>query len=125
MRIAAAGLIACLLAVSACGGPGSGLGPGLGGGGLGGGGTGNANVTITVGTDAFRPPNVTIPDGGTVTWAWKSDSVLHNVTFRAVGAPPNMANRTTGSESRLFNRPGAFPYECTNHPGMTGTVTVE
>lgn len=28
------------------------------------------------------------------------------------------------SFSHTFNTPGAFPYECTVHPGMNGTITV-
>jgi plastocyanin len=66
---------------------------------------------------------VTIARTGTVTWSNES-VVLHNVTFTVAGAPSNIPNMGAGSTGRVFPDPGTFSYQCTNHAGMNGTVTV-
>jgi plastocyanin len=48
------------------------------------------------------------------------------VTFSSTaGAPSNVGNLVTGSASRQFDTPGTYSYQCTNHPGMNGQVTVQ
>jgi plastocyanin len=47
------------------------------------------------------------------------------VTFSSTGAPGNIGNFTTGSSARTFPNAGTFSYQCTNHAGMSGTVTVQ
>jgi plastocyanin len=76
---------------------------------------------------SFDPSNVTITRGGTVTWSTEGGSgVVHNVTFSpASGVPTNVANFSSGNNSRTFNTSGSFGYACTNHPGMSGQVTVQ
>ncbi len=82
-------------------------------------------TTVQVANNTFTPFSITIPINTSVTWEWQGTTALHNVTFDPVaGAPNGIANRTSGSESRSFNQAGSFPYQCTNHPGMTGSVTV-
>lgn len=76
-------------------------------------------------TFSYSPANVTIQRGGTVTWS-NASNTLHNVTFSpASGAPANAGNYASASVSRTFNSAGTYNYECTNHPGMGGTVTVQ
>lgn len=70
----------------------------------------------------FNPSSSTIAAGGEVTWTWDPASSGHNVTF-ATG--PNSATQTTGTFSRTFTTSGSYPYECTIHPGMDGTIIVE
>ena len=73
---------------------------------------------------AFSPSQVTLRRNGTVTWTNES-GVAHNVTFgTGSGAPANVANHSSGSNTRTFGTTGAFSYQCTNHTGMSGTVTV-
>jgi plastocyanin len=92
-------------------------------------------VEITVGTDTgtanqFDPTEVTVPAGATVrlTFENRSSSVPHNLTL---GEPINVATETTvdpgGSETIEFTAPdpGEYPFECTLHPGMEGTLVVE
>lgn len=81
-------------------------------------------VTVTATTSAtFSPSTVSIITGGLVTWAFQS--LEHNVTFAAgTGAPPNIINSSNTSTSRSFATAGIFTYQCTLHPGMTGTVRV-
>jgi plastocyanin len=74
---------------------------------------------------AFSPNAITIAKNTTVTWEWQGTTPAHNVTFdNTPGRPTNIANRTSGSESRTFDTAGIFDYQCTNHAGMTGRVTV-
>ncbi|HEU4640980.1 MAG TPA: plastocyanin/azurin family copper-binding protein [Gemmatimonadaceae bacterium] len=80
----------------------------------------SAAVTATSGL-AFSPSAVDIAVGGTVTWTFQ---ITHNVTFETAGAPSDIGNTSSGSVSRTFNQAGTFPYQCTIHPGMSGTVRV-
>jgi len=84
-----------------------------------------AAVTAEVTTPNFNfvAPTVTVAVGGTVTWT--IGSVAHNVSFTAAtGAPTNIATTSATSTSRTFTTVGTFPYNCTLHSGMTGTVVV-
>jgi len=87
--------------------------------------TTTAAVIVSVGNNFFSPNAVTVAAGSTVMWTWNSSGVTHNVTFNTAGSPANIANRSTGSESRQFNSIGTFLYECTLHVGMTASVMVQ
>lgn len=81
--------------------------------------------TVTLGPSTFSPTSITIQTGGTVTWS-NTSGILHNVTFNpATGAPANVGNHSSGSNSRTFGTAGMFGYQCTLHGGMTGSVTVQ
>ena len=83
----------------------------------------NANVAATEAL-AFNAPTVTIGVGGTVTWAF--GAVTHNVSFGAgAGTPTGIGNTRSASVSRTFDTAGSFPYNCTLHSGMSGTVIVQ
>ena len=80
---------------------------------------------VRVGDDFFSPTTTTIVAGDSVVWQWQGITVAHNLTFAAVaGRPANEGNRTSGSVWRVFTTPGTYNYQCTNHPGMVGSVTV-
>ena len=81
-------------------------------------------VTATT-SDSFTPGSITVPVGTTVSWTFQA--VGHNVTFNTVaGAPPSILGSNANTTlSATFNTAGTFPYQCTIHPGMTGTVTVQ
>ena len=81
-----------------------------------------ASVTATA-SDQFNPSTATITKGGTVTWTF---AALHNVIFDGgAGVPTNIGDTSSGSVSRTFTTSGSFPYHCTIHPGMNGTVVVQ
>ena len=82
-----------------------------------------AAVDATV-NSAFSPQQVDITVGGTVTWRFAS--VVHNVAFNGgtSGTPTDIANTADASVARTFSVVGSFPYRCTLHAGMTGTVVV-
>ena len=87
-----------------------------------GGGTPAANEVWIQG-NAFNPGNRTVSVGTTVTWTNK-DGIAHTVTSNtgAFGSG-SLANNATFSFT--FDTAGSYPYHCTIHPGMTGTITVQ
>ena len=96
------------------------------------GGTGNpggssgsptATSAVTVGNNNFTPANIQVAVGTTVTWTWDASAVTHNVTFAdGVASGDKGANATY---TRTFGTAGTFQYQCTIHPGMTGSVLVK
>jgi plastocyanin len=72
---------------------------------------------------AFHPAALSVPQGTTVTWINCEDATLHTTTsdtevWDSGGLSP-------GETFTLeFNGTGAFPYHCTPHPFMEGSVEV-
>jgi plastocyanin len=87
-----------------------------------GGSTGSTTTSITVKNNVFDPSATTVAVGSTVSWTWAQGAVAHNVTFED---GQKSANQSTGGYTRLFSTAGSYPYHCTNHPGMNGTITVQ
>jgi plastocyanin len=83
--------------------------------------TNNTSPTVTVTNNLFNPSALSVPVNSTVTWQWNSGGVAHNVTFQDGTAS---ADLTSGSFPRTFSTAGNFPYMCTLHPGMAGSVSV-
>jgi len=84
--------------------------------------TATGNVEVVVKNYTFTPTNVSIPVGATITWKFE-DSVQHNVT--ASDQSFKSADLSSGQTFAMtFTKSGTFPYTCTIHPYMTGTITV-
>lgn len=82
-----------------------------------------ATVTASSASNIFQPQIVGVARGGSVTWSFSA--VEHNVTFSGGGgAPANIPNTVNASVTRTFGTAGNFPYDCSLHAGMTGTVIV-
>jgi len=85
--------------------------------------------TVTIQNFAFSPPTMTISQGTTVTWVNK-DSADHKIINDASGSNAEGAIFNSpiipqgGSYSFTFNIPGTYPYHCSIHPSMKGTITV-
>lgn len=85
--------------------------------------SGPAAAVVSMPGFSFVPFTTTIERGGTVTFDFPAEQ--HNVIFaRTVGAPDDIQATSNRSVSRRFDVSGTFAYECTLHPGMTGTVVV-
>jgi plastocyanin len=68
----------------------------------------------------FEPANVEVPVGKRVVWRW-TDRVQHNVVADgAAFAPSKILNG--GAYVIRFDKAGTYPYQCTLHDGMRGTV---
>lgn len=75
----------------------------------------------------FDPKTVTVKKGSTVEWV-NDDSVSHDVV-KTLGPGPKFSsgtgNLSSGDTYKVtFNAAGTIKYECTVHPGMTGTIVV-
>jgi amicyanin len=86
-------------------------------------------TTVTIQNFAFSPPTMTISQGTTVTWM-NQDTAPHQVVNDASGSNAEGAIFKSpvipqgGSYSFTFNIPGTYPYHCSIHPTMKGTITV-
>jgi plastocyanin len=99
-----------------------GYGPTYPGGISGGGGGGGSGTNINVNDNFFDPSGLTVSVNDPVTWTWVGDST-HNVTFVDGTTSPTQANG--GTYTRTFTTAGTYPYICTIHSGMSGTVTAQ
>jgi plastocyanin len=113
---------ASIALVAACSGGGNGYTSAPPGGNPGGPPTPTATNAVAVSDNQFAPNSIQVAPGTTVTWTSAQGSSQHNVTFQ--GSASNTL-ASGGTFSRAFPTAGTFTYQCTLHPGMTGTVTVQ
>jgi amicyanin len=91
------------------------LGPGVAG-----------STLIAIRDFSFQANNVHVKAGSSVTWVncEAGGTTFHSSTSdQGLWDSPLLAPGETFS--RTFDTPGVFPYHCTPHPFMTGSVTVE
>ena len=81
-----------------------------------------SGAKISIVNFAFTPGEITIAPGETVTWT-NDDGAPHGLEYQdgAKGVDPLLPG---SSFSRRFDRPGAYEYNCSVHPYMTGRVVV-
>lgn len=70
----------------------------------------------------FEPANATVKKGTLVIWD-NFDNVTHTVVGDK-GGPSSSRLNPGNSYGYTFNTVGSFPYHCSIHPNMKGTVTV-
>ena len=81
-------------------------------------------VAIKMQNIAFDPKDVTVKVGQKVTWT-NDDSTDHNVTADS-GADFKSKDFGNGATFEFTpDKAGTIKYECTLHPGMTATITVQ
>ncbi len=88
-----------------------------------GGGSGNTTVNVDMVNRAFDPQTVTVKVGDTVTWT-NQDSLQHNVVAGNGEFKSGLFGKG-GTFSFTFTAAGTYPYTCTVHAGMNGTVIVK
>jgi plastocyanin len=71
---------------------------------------------------SFTPAIITVTAGTTVTWTNK-DAVGHTVTS-TTGIFNSGSFGQSKTYSQIFTSTGSYPYFCSIHPSMTGTVVV-
>ena len=88
--------------------------------------TGSVAAVFTMQANTFTPAQATIRVGQSVLFDFPAD--LHNVIFRDraqhPGVPADIPQTRLETVTRTFNTAGNFPFDCTLHPGMVGTVIV-
>ena len=85
--------------------------------------TSAANAEVKIDNFSFGPQTVTVPIGATVTWT-NRDDIPHTVVS-ADGVFKSKARDTDETFSYTFNKAGTYPYFCSVHPKMTGTIIVK
>lgn len=110
-RVAAT--VVLVVAVAACGGDGDGDADGAAA-------PADGNTVVLRGI-AFRPDEVTIAVGETVTWRWDDGNVVHDVVFDDFRSKL----QSEGEYRHTFDEAGTFEYVCSVHPQMKGTVVVD
>ncbi len=81
-------------------------------------------IAVDIVNFSFSPATMTIPAGTTVTWTNK-DAVSHNVVSDDGNLFDSGVLRQSASFSYTFTKSGAFPFHCSPHPGMKGTIFVQ
>lgn len=80
-------------------------------------------VEVDIEGFAFTPATVRVSVGQEIRWR-NRDGATHTVTFSGVSVDSGaLGNGATFSHA--FSAPGTYPYICSIHPSMTGTVIVE
>ena len=78
---------------------------------------------MTVKNFSFMPMSLTVPAGTTVTWTF-DDSSKHTVTAKDKSfASPDLGSGQTYQHT--FTTAGTYPYICSIHQYMTGTIVVK
>lgn len=71
---------------------------------------------------SFKPETLTVAPGEEFTFDF-ADSVAHNAVAEDKSFDTGTLTKKTASVT--LTKPGKYPYVCTLHPGMKGTIIVE
>ena len=82
-----------------------------------------AAADVKIDNFVFGPQTLTVPVGTTVTWT-NHDDIPHTVVSTE-GVFKSKVRDTDEKFSYTFTKPGTYPYYCSVHPKMTGTVVVK
>ena len=80
-------------------------------------------VDVKIDNFSFAPQSITVPAGTKVTWK-NRDEIPHTVVSTE-GVFKSRVLDTDETFSFTFDKPGTYPYFCSVHPKMTGTVIVQ
>jgi amicyanin len=84
----------------------------------------SSGPTVTIKDFAFSPDTLNVKVGTTVTFV-QEDSVPHNATGSGPAGFIKSPTLTKGQTYTVtFTKAGTYPYICTIHPYMHGTVVV-
>ena len=81
-----------------------------------------AETKVSIDNFTFSPAAITVKVGDTVTWT-NRDDIPHVIV--SAGKFRSKALDTDNSFSFTFTAAGDYPYFCSLHPHMTGTIKVE
>lgn len=87
-----------------------------------------ADVIITIqgtnGVMSFSPPSASARVGQTVAWR-NADSITHDIVQDAAGGfDTGGVSAGAATAALTMTRAGSFPYHCSIHPSMVGTLTI-
>ncbi len=79
-------------------------------------------------SSSFSPASKTVAMGTTIKWINKVNAT-HNVISGTSGSPSGLFNSgdkgLNGEFTFTFTQAGTFPFFCSHHSGMTGTIIVQ
>ena len=81
------------------------------------------NVEIKIDNFSFAPGTLTVAVGTTVTWI-NHDDIPHTAVSTD-GVFKSKVMDTDEKFSYTFDKAGSYPYFCSIHPKMTGTIVVQ
>jgi plastocyanin len=84
-----------------------------------------ATVEVKIDNFSFGPATATVAVGTTVTWT-NRDDIPHTVV--STDDPKAFKSKVLDTDEKFsytFAKPGTYPYFCSVHPKMTGTVVVK
>ena len=84
---------------------------------------GRSAVQVIMANRSYDPPQVTVKVGDTVTWV-NQDTPKHDVVADNGEFKSNLFDKG-GTFSFTLTKTGTYPYHCSIHPGMVGTVVVQ
>ena len=80
-------------------------------------------VRLNIQNLSFQPARIVVSPGTRIVWT-NQDGFAHTVTSdKGIWSSPDVSSH--GQFARVFTKAGAFPYHCSIHPFMHGTVTVK
>src|SRR5215470_9328892 len=82
-----------------------------------------ATVEVKIDNFSFGPQSITVAVGTTVKWT-NRDDIPHTVVS-SEGVFKSRVLDTDETFSFTFSKPGNYPYFCSIHPHMTGSVVVQ
>jgi len=80
-------------------------------------------MDVKIDNFSFGPQSITVSAGTKITWK-NRDDIPHTVVSTD-GIFKSRVLDTDESFSFTFDKPGTYPYFCSVHPKMTGTVVVQ
>jgi plastocyanin len=84
-----------------------------------------AGAEVKIDNFSFAPAPITVAVGTTVTWT-NRDDIPHTVV--STDDPKAFKSKVLDTDEKFsytFAKPGTYPYFCSIHPKMTGTVVVK
>jgi len=94
----------------------------------GGGGGGSLENSVKIMKDSavghYHPSDLQIAAGDSVIWT-NNSGVVHNVVFESPFIQSSGFIKDGDTFETDFANPGTYPYLCTIHPTMRGTIVVE
>lgn len=84
------------------------------------------STLVAIGDFSFQANAVRVKAGNSVTWVnCEADGVTSHTSTSDQGVWQSPLLAPGDAFTQTFETPGVFPYHCTPHPFMLGTVTVE
>lgn len=80
--------------------------------------------SATISIDGFKYTDLTVPPGTQIT-VMNNDSAEHSVTSDTAGAFDVDVDGKQKATLIAPTQPGTYPFHCTYHPSMSGTLTVQ